>query len=108
MSVDVDKTIHKFLNRINDKYNSEVYFLETCYKFPDKYSALISLTDLSLQIFFEQNNKIDLCGEIVTYCKKGTNRTIKLMDITDDVNQAEFNVVKNYIIERDVWEKSQF
>lgn len=109
MNVDVNKIREKFLNRVNDNYNEEVYFIESCYKFPDKYTSRVQLMDLSLQLFFEQNNKIvlDCCG-LVPYCKKGTKRKIKLANISDELNQPDINIVKNYIIEKDVWEQSQF
>ena len=37
MNVGVDKLKDKFLNRVNTLYNQEVYFVDTCVTFPEKY-----------------------------------------------------------------------
>ncbi len=92
----------EFLNRINDVYNKEVYFLETCYKFPNKASALYSMLDAHLRAYFQENNKIVLsCGETIKYCEKGINRKIKLTNISIETS-TDVNIVNNYITE-DKW-----
>lgn len=106
MNVDVDKIKDKFLNRVNTQFNQEVYFVDTCVTFPEKYPLSGYITDLQLQIFFEENNKIDLCGEIVKYCDKDSKRKIKLLNIQEEIS-PDINVVNNYIIE-DKWEKTEW
>jgi hypothetical protein len=91
----------EFLNRMNDIYNQETYFIATCYKFPDKYSAENSLMDAHLLAFFKDNNNIVLsCGTTVKYCDKDTKRKIKLADISDEM--PDIHVINNYVIE-DKW-----
>ena len=104
MNVDVCKITDRFLNKMNDLYNQEVFFVEVCNKFPSKYSLENSAMDDSLRLFFEDNNKLVLCGEMVKYCDKGANRTIKLANISDEVGTPDINVVNNYIIE-DRWKQ---
>lgn len=102
MNVDVDKLIDGFLNKMNDLYNQEVYFIETCYRFPFKRSLKVVSLDDSLRIFFEENNKLDVCGKMLKYCDKDSRRKIKLADISDEVG-TDINIVNNYITE-DKWE----
>ena len=65
MNVGVDKIKDKFLNRVNTQFNQEVYFVDTCVTFPEKYPLTGYITDLQLQIFFEENNKIVLGGKLL-------------------------------------------
>ena len=102
MSVDVNKLLDKFLNKMNDMYNSEVYFVDSCVKFPDKSSAPFSLMDLSLQLYFEKNNKIIFCGECVKFCTKDSKRKLKILTLSD-VDSPDV-IVNNYIID-DTWNK---
>lgn len=102
MSVDVDKIKDKFLNRINDKFNSEVYFLDTCRKFPEKYPLHVYVSDLSLRIFFEENNKISLCGTFMKFCEKDAKKTVKLAALNNDISSSDVTTINNYIVE-DKW-----
>lgn len=105
MTVDVNKLKSDFTSKINDMFNEETYFIETCKKFPSKYSLENEVMDLSLRIFFEENNMIDLCGKTLKYCMvEGTKRRIKLVNISDEVNSPDVNIVNNYIIE-DNWKQ---
>jgi len=106
MNVDVDKIKDKFLNRVNIKFNQEVYFVDTCVTFPEKYPLSSYITDLQLQIFFEENNKIELYGKTMKYCDTDSKRKIKLLNIQDEVS-PDINMVNNYIIE-DKWEKTEW
>ena len=106
MNVDVDKIRDKFLNRINTHFNQEVYFVDTCVTFPEKYPLSGYITDLQLQIFFEKNNNIELCGEILKYCDKDSKRKIKLLNIQDEIS-PDINIINNYIVE-DKWEKTDW
>ena len=106
MNVDVDKIKDKFLNRVNTQFNQEVYFVDTCVTFPEKYPLTGYITDLQLQIFFEENNKIVLGGKLLKYCDKDSKRKIKLLNIQEEIS-PDINVVNNYIIE-DKWEKTEW
>jgi len=106
MNVGVDKLKDKFLNRVNTLYNQEVYFVDTCVTFPEKYPLTGYITDLQLQIFFEENNKIVLGGKLLKYCDKDSKRKIKLLNIQEEIS-PDINVVNNYIIE-DKWEKTEW
>ena len=104
MNVDVDKVKDKFLNRINSLYNQEVYFVDNCVKFPEKYPLTSYITDLQLQIFFEENNKIVLGGRELKYCDKDSRRKIKLLNISNEVGTPDINIINNYITE-DKWKQ---
>lgn len=104
MNACVDKLKTRFLEVIEDNYNTSVYFIESCLKFPTKYGSDNYLMDLSLNIFFEENNKIFLEGKLMKYCSDDSKRKIKLTDISNDVNLPEVNVVNNYLVD-DKWEK---
>lgn len=104
MNVGVDKIKDKFLNRVNTQFNQEVYFVDTCVTFPEKYPLTGYITDLQLQIFFEENNKIVLGGKLLKYCDKDSKRKIKLLNISDEVGTPDINIVNNYIIE-DKWKQ---
>lgn len=106
MNVGVDKIKDKFLNRVNTQFNQEVYFVDTCVTFPEKYPLTGYITDLQLQIFFEENNKIVLGGKLLKYCDKDSKRKIKLLNIQEEIS-PDINVVNNYIIE-DKWEKTEW
>ena len=101
MNVDVDKIKDKFLNRISNLYNAEVYFIEICNKFPEKYPLPISITDLQLQIFFEENNKVVIGGKLLKYCEKGSKKKIKIKSISDEISTPDITI-NNYFIE-DKW-----
>lgn len=107
MSVDVDKIKDKFLNRINTLYNQEVYFVDNCVTFPEKYPLTGYITDLQLQIFFEENNNVVIAGRTMKYCDKDAKRKIKLLNITDEVGSPDINIVNNYITD-DRWEKIEW
>lgn len=107
MNVDVNDITNKFLDKLADKYNEDTYFVESCHKFPDKYSLSTSIEDLHLQIYFENNNYIILKGERVKYCDKGSKRKIRLYDITNDVCYPELPPVTNYIVD-DTWKKIEW
>lgn len=101
MNVDAKDT---FLNRVNDVYNQEVYFIEPCYRFPNKYAAIFSMMDAHLRAYFDDNNKIVLaCGDTVKYCEEGINRRIKITNITLDTS-TDVNIINNYITE-DKWKQ---
>ena len=106
MIVDVDKLKGNFLNKMNDLYNRDVYFVESCYKFPNKYSLDDSILDDHLRIFFEENNKIVLEGKMVKYCDTDSKRKIKLINIQEEIT-PEVNIVNNYIVD-DKWEKTEW
>lgn len=106
MNVGVDKLKDKFLNKVNTLYNQEVYFVDTCVTFPEKYPLTGYITDLQLQIFFEENNKIVLGGKLLKYCDKDSNRKIKLLNIQEEVS-PEINIVNNYIVQ-EKWEKTDW
>ena len=103
MSVDVDKLKVSFSNKVNDLYNQDVYFVDSCYKFPNKYSLEGSILDDQLRIFFEENNKIVLEGCIVPYCTMESRRKIRLINIATGTNMPEVEV-ENYVIEN-TWRK---
>lgn len=104
MNVDVDKIRDKFLNRINTLYNREVYFVDNCVTFPEKYPLSDYVTDLQLQLFFEENNKIILGGRCLKYCDKDSKRKIKLINISEEVGSPDINIINNYVIE-DKWKQ---
>lgn len=108
MTVDVCKLKEKFTDELSDLYNQDVYLIGNCSKFPSKQSLQQDLFDLSLKIYFEENNKIVLAGKMVKYCDKdGHKRKIKLKDISSELNQPEVNITKNYIVD-DKWDKIEW
>jgi len=107
MNVDVNKLTDSYLNKMNDLYNKETYFVESCYKFPSKYALEHAALDESLQLFFEHNNKLILCDEMVKYCDKDSKRKIRLYDISNDVLYPELPPVTNYIVQ-DTWKKIEW
>lgn len=104
MNVDVDKLKDSFINKMGDLLNQDVYFVESCYKFPSKYSLEHAAMDEDLHIFFEENNLIILNGECLKYCTVGTKRKIKLLNISNEVESPDVNIVHNYVIE-DKWKQ---
>ena len=107
MNVDVDSLKLGLVNKIQTIYNQDVFFIDGCIKFPMRYSLVDSSSDLQLQIFFEENNKIFLGGKCLKYCDKDGKKTIKLASISDEVSSPDINIVNNYIIE-DRWEKTEW
>jgi len=107
MSVDVNKLKDRFTDKMNDLYNQDVYFVESCVKYPEKYPLKHILNDLQLQIFFEENNKIVLSGKCVKYCDKDSKNIIRLINISDEVGSPDINIVNNYIVD-DKWEKTDW
>lgn len=104
MNVDVDKIKNNFINNVNELYNNEVYFIEICNKFPNKYSLKAAILDDQLRIFFEENNKIVLGDKCFKYCT-GKKEKTKLKDISLDIEDTIPNIsVINYIVD-DNWEK---
>jgi len=105
MNACADNKKTDFLDLLQDDYNQSVYFIESCNKFPTKYSAQYLAMDLSLSIFFQENNKIYVNGKCMKYCDKDNNRRkIKLQDISNEVNLPEINIVNNYFAD-DKWDK---
>lgn len=106
MDVGVDKTMNHFLARIEDQYNTEEYFVESCYKGESKYSSRTLLKDLSLDIFFKKNNFIILSGKRYTYCTSSDGkRKIKLVDL-DHTDDTEVKIINHYLEDR--WEKVEW
>jgi len=102
MVVDVDKIKNSYLSNMNELYNAETYFVQTCTKFPTKYSLEYQIMDESLRIFFEENNKIIICDKMLKYCDRDSKRKIKLADISSEVESPDITIINNYIIE-DKW-----
>lgn len=107
MVVDVDKIKNSYLSNMNELYNSETYFVESCTKFPTKYSLEYQIMDDSLRIFFEENNKLILCDQMVKYCDKDSKRKIRLYDISNEIYQPDLPEVTNYIV-MDTWKKIEW
>ena len=104
MNVDVNKLKSSFTNKVNEMYTKDNYFVEMCHKFPSKYTLEQEVMDLSLKIFFEENNIIHLGGKCLPYCTVGTKRKIKLKSISDELESPDINIVNNYVVE-DKWEQ---
>lgn len=102
--VDVDNVKSKFLSKICDLYNQEVFFIDSCMKFPSKYSLEQSITDDSLRIFFLENNKVVIDGQLVEFCEDEVKRNIKLSKIESEDSDFEIN---NYIVEN-TWKKTDW
>lgn len=107
MSVDVNNLKNLFISKLEKLYNQDVYFIDSCIKFPLRYSLLDNASDLQLQMFFEENNKIFLGGKCLKYCDKTGKKTIKLVNLSDEVGSPDINIINNYIIE-DKWEKTEW
>jgi hypothetical protein len=107
MNVDVDSLKSDFLSRVSSRYNENRYFIEICEKFPSKFSKDQQIEDLSLHIFFKENNKTVIDGSMVTYCDKTIKRKVKLYDISNDIYFPELPPVTNYIVE-DRWQKTDW
>ncbi len=84
MTATVDRMKHLFLERMEDKYNQEQYFIEGCYKNETKYSSRIALIEASLSIFFKENNYLILLGRKCPYCTVDVRRKIKLAALSDN------------------------
>lgn len=106
MIVDVSKLKEKFSDKVCDQYNQDVYFIETCEKFPSKYSQRFQMIDMSLRIFFEENNKIIMGGKCLKYCDKGRKQKIKIHTISLDMKPDV--TINNYIITNDNWEQTDW
>lgn len=106
MNVDVCKLKLKFAENVGELYTQENFFIETCKKFPSKYSLINQIIDDQLRIFFEENNKIVLDGQIVPYCTDESKRKIRLINITTEKEIPEAEVT-NYIIENS-WKKIEW
>lgn len=102
MIADVNRLKKKFTDNINELYNKEHYFIEGCTKFPQKYSLEDVITDLSLEIFLKENNKIFIQGKLYNFCDKSERKKIKIKSI--DLETPEINIINNYITE-DTWEQ---
>ena len=103
MIVDVDALKDDLMDVMHDIYNQEMYFIESCRKFPTKYSAEIYSMDLQLRIFFEENNKIVIAGKCVTYCDKKRNHKLKIKPICLD--EKPDVIINNYTQEEDTWDQ---
>lgn len=106
MTVDVSNLKEKFSDKVCDLYNKEVYFIDTCEKFPSKYSQRFQMIDMSLRIFFEENNKIIMCGKCLKYCDKSRKQKIKIHTISLDMKPDV--TINNYIITDDRWEQTDW
>ncbi len=68
MNVNVDNLKDQFLDIIEDMYNKDYYFINSCNSKPNKYSPKQNLKMLSLQIYLEENNKITInCEDEIPY-----------------------------------------
>lgn len=86
MIVDVDKLRDSFLDRIEDKYNQEEYFIDGCFKHDTKYSERIALYDSWLELFFRENNHIYILGQKCVYCvADSSKRKVKLAALQDNI-----------------------
>ena len=104
MTALVCKLKDTFLDKMNDLFNEQYYFIKSCGKF-DSDTLEQDLSDLSLRIWFEENNKIVLAGKLMKYCDKdGHKRKIKIKDISQDLNQPEVNIIHNHLVD-DNWNK---
>ncbi len=63
MTVDVDLLKDRFVTEMANKYNQEMFFIESCLKHS-------SHADNSLRIFFEENNKMISCGKEIKFYDK--------------------------------------
>lgn len=79
----VDKVRDLFLNRIENNYNQEEYFVESCFKNETKYSNRITTLDLFLELFFRENNHIILDGKKCVYCDDDVIRRIKVAHLPE-------------------------
>ena len=50
--------VDKFMKRIEDRYNEDMYFIESCFASDSKLSKRIKLMDLQLAILHEKNKDI--------------------------------------------------
>lgn len=105
MIVDVNKLKEKFSDKVCDQYNQDVYFIDTCEKFPDKYSRRFQMIDMTLRIFLEEHNKIVICGKCIKYCDKDRKKKIKIHTISLDKPDVTIN---NYIFTDDKWEQTDW
>lgn len=105
MNVDVNKLKSDFTSKVGKLYNQETYFIDSCEKFPSKYTLEDTLSDLSLRILFEENNVITINGKCVKYCDKQNKKKIRLFNISNDVYFPEESPVINYIVQDDTWKK---
>jgi hypothetical protein len=106
MGVDVDKVTTHFLGRVEDRYNVEEYYVDSCYKGENKYSARTNIRDLSLEIFFRKNNYIFIGGKRYTYCTASEGkRKIKLVDL-NHTDEKEVKIINHYLEDR--WEKVEW
>ena len=108
MNVGVDKLVNSYLTKVDDRFHQDYYFVDNCSK-ENKFSLRTNIKDLSLQIFFEKNNFIEIGCKISPYCiQENVNRKIKL--INNKTDNEEFTIVNNYLtkIVDDTWDKIEW
>lgn len=100
MSVDV------YLNRIEDRYNEDQFFIESCYSKESKELRKITIRDIALRLYFDKNNYIRLNGKDHKYCKKDENlRKMKVVNLSTSKDDQTIKVVKKI---EDTWEKTDW
>jgi hypothetical protein len=105
--VDVSNLKEDFANKVCDLYNKEEFFIKSCKKSTSKFSPDHILRELSLQIFFEENNKVVLGGYTVPFCDPNKSRKIKLTELT--IEQPDITINNNsYIIQQETWEQTDW
>ncbi len=106
MDVGVDKVASHLYGRIEDRYNVEEFFVDSCYKGESKFSSRTLIRDLSLELFFKKNNYIILSGKKYTYCSiSDGKRKIKLVDL-NHTDEKEVKIINHYLEDR--WEKVEW
>ena len=103
---DASKLKEDFSTRVCSIYNEETFFVKSCNTKSSKYSRDTQIKDLSLEIYFAENNLIDICGRMVPFC---SGRRIALSPILNDDFALNLTVENNYYVtQKDVWEESDF
>lgn len=104
MNANVYNLINDYIKKTKDLLHQEIYFVKSCYKFPDKFSLTSSIIDTQLQLKFDEYNQIVLGGKCVRYYTDQSRTKVKLTKITLDTEPYNINNINNYIVE-DTWDQ---
>lgn len=106
MNVSVDRLKTNFISRMEDQYNTDHYFIESCYN-ENRYSKEVNLKDLALQIIFEEGNYtyINGCKTILCTGKDKDDDAISVIHIKAPEKEK---IISNTYIVDDTWEETQW
>lgn len=104
MNVDVNKLKSSYLNKMNELYNKEYYFIQQCNIPSRKLSLEQSILDAQLRIFLSENNNIIVDGVLTNFCERNRKTRIDLLE-TEVNDKPDVLIVNNTTkIVDDTWD----